>query len=134
MSTDRILRLTLGGDILQNATATATLRVKMDATEVWRNNNVSVGANDVDRRPWNMEFWLQNISSAAVQVLEGNFFLGSADAAAAGQGTAYSSVLPFQGSATKDTSSAFSLIFSVQWDTNSANASFRKRLGVLELL
>ena len=136
MSTDRMLRLTLGGDILQNAGATPTIRVyfRDNGGGVMWQTALSL-AGDADRRPWSLTLTVQNINSASVQRLYGTLAIGDATPAAVGLGSGAAVVtVPFGGTGTANSALTCEFKVTLQWDTNSANASWRKRLGALELL
>ena len=136
LSSDRALELFLSGDILQNASASATLRIKFGATTLWGNSiGAPLSTNDVDRRPWSLVVSMQNINSASVQELGGTFFLGDASSASvAGLGSQFvSNVMPLQGTAAENSAGALAFAVTVQWNTSSANASWRKKQGKLRL-
>lgn len=134
LSTDRMLRMTLGGDILQNATATPTISVYYGAAAIW-SSAVGFG-NDVDRRIWRLVIEMQNVNSASVQWMDGIFQLGDPTAAAVGQGGGFSvnDSWLFGGAGAQNSALAVGFGVTVQWNVSSANASFRRRRAVLELL
>lgn len=137
LSTDRKVRMTLGGDILQNATAIPTISVYYGATILWQS---AIGfGNDADRHVWRMTVEMQNINSASVQWMDGEFVLGDASAAAVGTGTQFITPttcghLVFGAAGALNSALALGFGVIVKWDVSSANASFRRRRAVLELL
>lgn len=132
LSTDRIARIVMGGDVLQNATATPTIKIYYGSAVLWQ--SVVAFPNDVDRRPWLVELWLQNINSASAQAFSGRISPGDPSAAAIGQGSQLSQAIIMGGTSAINSASVFGFGLTVQWDVNSASASFRKKLAYLELL
>src|SRR5262245_35565047 len=91
LSTNKMLRLTLLGDVLQNAggVPAATLRVKLGATTMFADTigdaATSIFANGAPRMPYTLHMTVSNLGAANSQYLNG-FFAMQADYAAPASG------------------------------------------------
>lgn len=146
MSAERMLRLTLVGDYMNNSGGPVdiTLRVKFGATTVYAGVN-GVGTSDPDRAPLILELWFANLD-ATTQRLAGvlNFgwrgpapttgqgSLNFGDPLASGGGDMTHTVIG--GTSAEDTTSAKTFEVTVQHGTSSAGLSFRRHFAVLELV
>lgn len=138
MSIDRMVRVTVLGDYLNNtgSSQTLSLAVVLNATIMWQDLTTATIPTDVDRRPFVMEFYVANVASASVQILRGTFWLGAAVAGSgAGIGDIDGSLLTsvFGGSAAENTALARTLSFSAQHGAANANLSIRKTYALTEL-
>lgn len=149
LSSDRMLRLTLLGDVLNNTggAVNMTLRVKLGGT-TWYGDLIGVAAN-ATRQALRMVVELANRGATNVQF--GTVFVATGATAAgsvAGIGTlngpmdgtgnwgtdAGARLGMTNGDIAIDTTADQALAVSVQWASASANLSFRKRYAILELL
>lgn len=138
MGTDRMLRLTMLGDILFNDGASGTtLRIKFGGTTLWEDTIASSAS--ATRRPYALQLFLGNQGSASVQFLAGTWNFGGVGATTglgdvnftdAGQPNAFSS----GGTAALNTAVNQDLVVSAQHSANSANLSIRRFYAILELL
>lgn len=135
MGTNRMLRLTLLGDILQNANASLTLRVKFGGETIIQHSAFII-TNDADRHAMRWTAEIANLGNPQSQIVFSTL-LGSA-AASLDEGIGNMGTASVWGAAydvsTIDTSGAQEFRISVQWNVASASASFRKRYAFLELL
>lgn len=141
MSTDRMVRITCGGDMLQNASANLNIKVRRSTVVLWE--TTIDFPNDADRAPWRMVIEYQNINSASVQRLGGVLFIGDQIPPAAGQGSDFPSApagvtnggaLTFGANDTANTAASITLGAAIGWTVASANASIRKLYAIAELL
>lgn len=138
MSTDRMVRVTVLGDYLNNTgiSQTLSLAVVLQGTIMWQDLTTASIGTDADRRPFIMQFQIANTASASVQVLRGTWWLGVAAAGSgAGIGDIDLSLLTtvFGGSAAENTALARTLSFSAQHGASNANLSIRKQYALVEL-
>lgn len=132
MSTARWVRITMGGTILQNATAALTLAVRSSTGTLWQTTlNL---ANDADRADWTMVIEYLNRNSASVQRLQGRLWISDRVPAAVGRGSDVGTVYPIGGADTFNTAGANTVGLVATWSVNSANASFQKLAAITELL
>ena len=140
LGTDRMVRLTLFGDYLNNSGApkTATLRVKYGATTLWGDIGASLAGNDPLRRAWQLELFLGNQGATNNQQLGGRVAMMPTTAASvAGLGAA--TVTPtydvvFHGSAAEDSTAAKTLAVTVQHSAAASTVSWRRQYAALELV
>lgn len=146
LSSDRMLRLTLLGDYLNNSgsTQTITLRFKYGATTMFGDvASVATGAN---RYPLLIVAHIAVLGATNSQWLAGSIALGSPLAGSvAGRGDidggmdpnanwSGSSLFAFDGSAAEDSTAAKTLAVTAQHGASNANLSIRKHYAALELL
>ncbi len=138
MSSDRMLRLTLLGDYLNNTGASEDprLRVKWGGTTIWDQVPSVIGSN-ANRRPFRAVVEIANLNSATSQYMSGVMAIGSANATV-GIGSANPAdaggMIASAGLLSVNTASAAVIAVTAQHDTSSANLSLRVRYGILELL
>lgn len=140
MSTNRILRFTMGFDYLMNSgTPIATLRIKFGATTLFAGNTLAFGSSS-NRRPGWITLLVFNQDSAAVQAMSGLYVLNSSGLPTTGFGDISDDEMdgggigPVSGSATEDTTATKDFVVTVQMDVSNPVVEFRKRGAVLELL
>jgi hypothetical protein len=130
------IRLSLGGDYLNNDGVNRTLRIriKLGATTVFDREFQIV--TNAQRRKWFLKLWFMN-SAAAAQKWSVDWYLsaGIADALAIGTsgGELGAKGGGYEASA-EDTADALTLDVTTQHNVNSAQVSIRKEMAVLELL
>ena len=147
MGTDRVLRLALSGDYLHNATGTDTcaISVKFGGTTFWKSSLDSGGATSVNRHPWVMRLEIQNMGATNSQAIFGTIDSERCDEPlpTTGVGHALTQVTVNRGLFTSfgatglgtiDTTVDQKLDITATWTAASANNSWRKRVGFLELL
>lgn len=139
MSTDRVLRLNIYGDILANTGGSInyTLRCKFGGT-TWYSATKGT-TNDPDRYAVDVQVTIANLASASSQFASGVLLEGSVTAPTTGISSVdpvgrAANVFGSNGLLTINTALAQTLEVSVQWDTNSASASWRRRHAILELM
>lgn len=139
MSTDRMLRLTLLGDYLNNnAAANITLRVKLGATTLMDDITAVINTS-ATRRPFNLQVEIANLASASVQFATLLFVVGPLSGATTGIGDLAnasdlgSTIMATNGTTAVATASAQTLVVTIQHNASSANQSFRRKYALLEL-
>lgn len=143
MGTNRGLRLLLLGDYLHNNVAgdTLTLRVKFGGTTHWAEAYDLGAVVGAARHPWSVRLEIANLGAVNSQAIFGEIVTEIADATApsigiggwdSGKGAAWPIAASALGAI--DTSTAQTLEVTVQWSASSPNNSWRKRLGVLEIV
>ena len=141
MSTNRVARLTLIGDRLNNSGANevaVTYRVYIGGTLRYEDAGAVLGAN-AQRIPFLLNVFLAMQNASNVMVMGGHMLLGSV-AATTGIGNAatdeISTDAPFgtSGTFTQDTTIAFAVRVTVQLGSNLATVDFRRQYAVLELV
>lgn len=137
MGTDKMLRCTVIGDMLQNAAGNLTLRIKFGGTTLWA--DTFPVTQTATRRPWEIQVKIGNLNAANSNFLKATVEIGNngvpdtglaqADAGTFGMG-------PVSASATStiDTSAAQYLDITAQWSAASASLSFRKHYATIEIL
>lgn len=151
MSTNRMLRLTVYGDFLNNtgASALCTPEVRFGGSAVWKGSTAGYAiATSAGRRPWSLVAYIGN-TTAASQVTGGYFALGTATAGVTGIGTHPAAawvagtlaadggaVTPLASGAasTVNTANAATIAAGVTLSVASTQLSFRKFYATLELL
>lgn len=139
LSTNKVLRLTIIGDYLGNS-ATArfiTLRIKYGATTLYADatNTLTI---DAGRRAVYLVAIITNQNATNAQALGGHFAISDAGSATSGIGdigddeTMVNSSL--SGVASEDSTLTKTLDVTIQHSAAEANVSFRRLLGILELL
>ncbi len=128
------LRLTMAGDMLDNANANLRLRVKFGATTVLDSGDNGF-TNTTDRYKWLLTVIMFN-TSATAQKWGGSVIFSSGVNQMINRRTDETPAALAGGSGTsaEDTTGALTLEVSVQWDTSSASLSFRKEMAFLERL
>lgn len=136
--TDRLLRLTLLGDILRNNTEDPVLRVKFGGTTIL-DDTLAIGANSASRYPFLLEAWIAMLGSTSSEWAAARVVLpGSPTGATTGIGdlaglsTSKGGVLA--NSASIDTSVDKTLQVTADWASASANSSIRRWAAFLELV
>ncbi len=138
LGSTRALRLTLGGDFLNNTGTSKipVLRVKYGGTTLFDDSLVLV-STAADRRGWNLVAVLTAYASASVQEVTGYLNMSAAVAPSSGFGHPSSSTSvhgAFGGASAEDSTGNLDLVVTIQLETNSASYSWRLRQAMLELL
>jgi hypothetical protein len=142
MSTNRMLRLTIHYDRLNNSGATetaATLRVYTGGTVRYADAGLALPAN-ASRVPgrYVFEFGMQNASN--VMILNGILLQHTAGGATTGLGNKATDEIgencpmASNGTFTQDTTAAWALRVTMQLGTNASTVDFRRHYAVLELV
>lgn len=140
MQTDRLLRLTLLGDLLRNNGEDPVLRMKFGGTTLLE-DTLAIGANSATRYPLLIECFLAELNTSNAQFATmrvivpntpGGAAIGIGDLAGlpAGKG----GLLASNGTHAINTTLAQTLAVTADWVTASANSSVRVRAGYLEML
>lgn len=145
MSTNRRLRLEIGGDYLNNSGGTLatseTLRIKFGTvgspTTVWADDG-KLHANSTNRKPWFIRCNITNLGVANSQSLGGWITLGGSPATT-GTGEYADDEIDAQTAIGNtglaiDTTAAAQFVVTVQHGVQHANISYRANSGVLELV
>lgn len=128
LSTNKVLRLIVIGDVLYNNvnTDTATLRVKYGATTVLNSGAVDLGALQATRANYQFTVWLQGMGATNSQ----RGFFGAADE----DGSTAHPIRSFvTGTAAEDSTVNKDLVITIQWSAASVNNSYRLLAATLEL-
>ncbi len=142
MDTQKMLRLRLYGDYLNNSGSASTLTVTISfgGTTVYADASTAFTAS-ATRHPFDFEILLANQNATNVQVLGGTLSMGTAAAAATGLGdlaaviaaaTGFST--PIFGTGARDTTAANTLLVQVTHSINNAATSIRRQFAILEVL
>ena len=153
LSSDRMLRLTIRGDILNNtgASHSFTLKVKFGGTTIYDSTGSGwVLATAAGRRPFKLLVELANLNATNIQFMGGEMLVGNATGATTGIGRLGDDVGSASGSQSStqglihmfssngthavDTTAACTLEVTVTPSLNSASLSVRRKHGILELL
>lgn len=143
MSSDRMLRLTLLGDYLHNATAgdTISLNFRLGGGAYVMTDSSNLGNSlSATRQAWRLVFEVVNLGSASSQYQSVHAVLGNtAGTASTGIGdisgaNSHHGMLGVASLSAVDTTIAQTLQVTAQWSASSASNSFRMRYAVLELL
>jgi hypothetical protein len=142
MATNRMLRVSLDGDYLNNRGGTATLRikVKLGSTVIIDTGAGPTVAASATRRPFQLRALIANLNSASVQWGRLEAQLGTAGALTDGVGsfsgmTAEAYVFATtNGTKAVDTSSARLLEVTVAHSVTHASLSCRLKMGMVELV
>lgn len=137
LSTNRTVRLTIDGDVLQNATLTFAVKVTYGATTLYDSGATTV-TNSATRHAMRMQFDLFGDGATNAQDLGGWISLGSPSAPTTGTSTivtagAVAATVAGAGAA-EDSTVAKILTVTITWSGTSVNASFRLKHAVLERL
>jgi hypothetical protein len=141
MSTNRRLRLELGGDYLNNSggtlTTSETLRIKYGGATVWADTG-KLHANSSNRKPWFLRCNIMNLGATNSQSLGGMILLGGSPSTTgigeyADDELDCSTAIGNTG-LTVDTTSAQTLAVTVQHGQADANISYRVNSGTLEVV
>lgn len=141
MSTNRRLRLELGGDYLNNSglpvTTSETLRIKFGGTTIWEDVG-KLHASSSNRKPWFMRVNITNLGAANSQGLGGTIMLGGSPATTGigeyGDDELDASTAIGNTGLTIDTTATAVLAVSVQHGQADAAVSYRVNAGTLELV
>lgn len=142
LDTQKMLRLTLYGDYLNNSGAgrTLTIRVKFGGNTYYNDVSGTLAAS-ASRHPFRWEVLLGNRNATNVQSIGGYFSMGIAGGATTGLGdlatfatntTGFET--PFYNDGAVDTTAARTLEVTVQHSTNNASLSIRRQMAILEVL
>lgn len=139
LGTNKVLRVSLRGDYLNNSGATKTLDFKIKyGTTTLVHSLVDTFANDADRQTWTMDFLFGAVDSASVQIVNGTLLFSKALTPTIGIGSIFSGLAArgggFQGTAAEDSTGALALTITVKHSAAHANTSFRAKIRIIELL
>lgn len=141
LDTQKMLRLTIYGDYLNNSGASRTIivKVKYGATTLYADTSGSLAAN-ATRHAFRMEFLLGNQNATNAQVLGGNICMSTAGAttglgdmatvAAATTGID----TDVYGSSAEDSTAAKTLDITVKHSASNGSLSIRRQFAILEVL
>lgn len=140
MGTNRLLRLELVGDYLNNSGATLTtsetLRIKFGASTIWQDDG-KLHVNSANRKPWFMKIHVMNLAAANSQQLGGVITLGGAPSTV-GTGEYADDEIDAQtaigGTGALDTTASQALAVTVQHGQAATTISYRVLAGTLELV
>ena len=140
LSTNKILRFTMGFDILANSgTPRFTFRIKYGATTLYSANTIDFTAQSA-RRAGYMNILLTNQDNAAVQALGGLIVINneSVDEVTTGIGSIENDGIDGHGSiggssAIASTSNQ-NFVVTIQMSVSNSAVNFRKQMAVLELI
>lgn len=139
MSTNRMLRLLLFGDYLNNSGAGATLTISIEFDGInFHSDSVAIGTN-TGRRAFRLEFEIGNLGATNSQFGGGEVWLSQAGGATTGIGPidaadAVGGPIATNGNHAIDTTVAKLLKVVVSHSVADANISFRRKYALLELL
>lgn len=141
MGSNGMLKLSILGDYLHNNAGGDSLavKVKFGGTTIFNDTLAFGGVVGATRQPFWIEAVLANRGSTSSQLLSGLLFSTYANTSAPATGIGFIShsvaqtVGTFSNTAAIDTTTDQTFQITVQWSTASANNSWRKRLGVLNL-
>lgn len=138
LDTNRLLRLTIFGDILANSgTPNLTVRVKFGGTTIYADATANFSAS-ATRRPFFFQILLAGDGATNAQVLGGWLFVGAIGTATTGTGDLgvdeNQGVAPIANTAALDQTSAQTLDVTVQWSAANASVECRAKHAVLERL
>lgn len=147
MSTNKMLRLTIVGDYLQNnsATDTANIKITFGGTTIFDSGTVrldnSSGSISANRHPWILNLYVTNQGAANSNHIVAQMFVHRPGQAAptTGAGDFLEASTPSliggsNGLSTIDTASVQTLDVLFKWSAASANNSWRARYALLELV
>ena len=138
MRTDRMVRLTLIADYLNNSgvARTLTVRVKFGATTLYNDVSVAFTAGAL-RRPIAFTIWLASQNANNVQVLGGQIDIGTMGGATSGLGdlaVTAPQLTVLTGSAAEDSPIAKTFDITVQHSLAAATISIRRLYALFELV
>lgn len=140
MQTDRMLRLTLVGDLLRNNGEDPVIRVKFGGTTLL-DDTLGIGANSATRYPLWIEVLLAELNGTASQFCTMRILIpGSPSGATTGVGdlaglsTTKGGVLASNGTHSVSTTTAQTFSVTADWAAASASSSIRRRAAYLEML
>lgn len=142
LDTQKMLRLTLYGDYLNNSGGTSTLRVQcaFGGTTMY-DDTCSAQNASATRHPFKFEFLIGNQNSATSQVLGGMLTLGTSVSTTAGLGDLGAVIIAATGfntsifgTAAVNTTSSQTLTISVAHSATSTSTSIRRQMAILEVL
>lgn len=141
METNRMLRLSIFGDFLNNSggTSAPTIKVKVGGTTIYDDATFAMAAG-ANRFPVRMQFEFAMQNATNTMHLSGVVGIGNAGGATTGIGnlaTDESNVdaeVSSGGTFTRDTTSSFAVVVTWTNSASDANISFRRQYAVLELV
>ena len=140
LGSDRMLRLTWFGDIMNNTASTTpagTFKVKFGATTLYNDTTVALPVGGTTRMPIMFQVLLANLSTSS-QVMNGTMMLGTGGGATTGIGNIGDdethSTATFIGSSAIDTTSSADFAVTWQWNTLNGDLEFRRLYAILELV
>lgn len=144
MGTDKLLRCTVLGDLLNNSgSRTLTLRVKFGGTTIYQDSYTNPSVADADRCGFRFVIEIGNKADAAIQFGVFQFFMGDMSTAHAPPTTGVGEFetqnflgqpVATNGNIAIDTSTAKTLEVTAQWDLATANVSLRKKYALVEIV
>lgn len=142
LDTQKMLRLTIYGDYLNNSGAgrTLTVRVKFGGTTYYNDVSGTLAAS-ASRHPFRWEILVGNRNATNVQSIGGYLSMGVAGGATTGigdMGTFATNTTgletPFYNDGAIDTTVAQTLEVTVKHSTNHASLSIRRQMAILEIM
>lgn len=141
LSTNKMLRLTLIGDMIANSVGNAknlTVRVKYGATTMYA-ETINFATDSATRSPFRMVFELMNLGATNSQIVVGRYNLSTAGGGTGpttGEGgtTTANSVRELYGTAAEDSTAAKTLAVTMQWDLTNSTREVKVYAALLELL
>lgn len=142
MSTNKIARVILVGDYLNNSggAVTLTVAIKLGATTLYKDVSGSI-EQSADRRALRIEFEIANLGAANSQWMGGKVFLGHPGATTNGigdllflSGAPDEMVMPVAGSSAEDTASSKALVVTVQHSASASTISARLKYALVEIV
>jgi hypothetical protein len=141
MSTNRRLRLELGGDYLNDSAGTLatseTLRIKFGGTTIWEDAG-KLHAKSSNRKPWFMRVNITNLGAANLQGLGGTIMLGGSPSTTGigeyGDDEIDANTAIGNTGLAIDTTATAVLAVTVQHGVQDVNVSYRVNAGTLELI
>lgn len=142
LGTDKGVRLTILGDILNNSGANRnfTIKVKYGTTTLYEDTTATPLGADSARRAFFMSLTLSAKGATNSQLLCGLATISNRGAATTGTGKVdimtnlNGFCLTLEGTAAEDSTSAQTLQVTITWPTAHSSLSWRKRYAVLESL
>lgn len=140
MQTDRMLRLTLLGDLLRNNGEDPVLRVKFGATTLLQ-DTLAIGANSATRYPLLLEVWVAMLNSASSEWAMCRVIVPGAPGGAttgigdlAGLSTTKGGLIGSSGAHSESTTVDKLLDITADWAAASAASSIRRKAAWLEMV
>jgi hypothetical protein len=142
MSTNKIAKVILVGDYLNNSGAgvTLTIAIKLGATTLYKDVSGSI-EQSADRRAFRVEFEIANLGAANSQWMGGKVFLGHPGATTNGigdllflSGAPDEMIMPVAGSSAEDTATAKTLVVTVQHSASAVTVSARLKYALVEIV
>jgi hypothetical protein len=134
LSSDRMLRLSARGDLLNNTASSqgVTVTFKLGATTLVTEAGVTSIPTSAARRPWRIYMELSNLGAANSQEWHAQLVIGRDGGGYTTSG--FHVVGAHSGTSAVDTAAEQTLAVEITWPTSSASLSWRRKYAMLELL